>query len=165
MKALLWIGLLALLAAAHDDDFDDEAEIEDEIEALPTDSVTVEKVMQQISRYILQRLVQVVIDVPYLTPSDNVDFFFMDALDSADSLGTRWTRSQAKKDDTEDTIAKYDGVWAVEPLAKDALTGDLGMVMQSKAKHSAVAAKLKKPFPFKDNQLVVQYEVAFQVSC
>ena len=115
--------------------------------------------------YILQRLAQVVIDVPYLTPSDNVDFYFIDALDSADSLGTKWTRSQAKKDDTEDSIAKYDGVWAVEPLAKDALTGDMGLVMQSKAKHSAVAAKLKKPFLFKDNQLVVQYEVAFQVSC
>ena len=27
-------------------------------------------------------------------------------------------RSQAKKDGAEDDIAKYDGVWAVEPLAK-----------------------------------------------
>ena len=35
---------------------------------------------------------QVTIDVPYLTPSDNVDFYFMDALDSSDSLGTKWTR-------------------------------------------------------------------------
>ena len=33
-----------------------------------------------------------------------------------------WTfpfcRSQAKKDGAEDDIAKYDGAWAVEPLAK-----------------------------------------------
>ena len=27
-------------------------------------------------------------------------------------------RSQAKKDGAEDDIAKYDGVWSVEPLAK-----------------------------------------------
>ena len=50
MKALLFIGLLGLLAAvaAHDeDDFDDEAEIEDEMEALPADTVTVEKVVQR----------------------------------------------------------------------------------------------------------------------
>lgn len=44
-------------------------------------------------------------------------------------------RSQAKKDGAEDDIAKYDGVWAVEPLGKDALTGDSGLVMKSKAKH------------------------------
>ena len=35
---------------------------------------------------------QVTIDVPYLTPSDNVDFYFMDALDSSESLGVKWTR-------------------------------------------------------------------------
>ena len=90
-------------------------------------------------------------------------------------------RSQAKKDGAEDDIAKYDGVWAVEPLGKDALTGDSGLVMKSKAKHrweevlqnwrlywsnpisSAVAAKLKRPFTFREEkQLVLQYEVAFQ---
>merc|ERR1719237_191722 len=87
------------------------------------DTVTVEKVT---------------IDVPYLTPSDNVDFYFMDALDSTDSLGTKWTRSQAKKDGAEDDIAKYDGAWTVEPLAKDALSGDSGLVMKSKAKHRSV---------------------------
>jgi len=152
MRSFLWVGLfLVAFVSAHDvedDDFDDEAEIEEaDAEDLSAD-VTVEKVQ---------------IDVAYLTPSDNVDFYFMDSVDSEETLGVKWTRSQAKKEGAEDTIAKYDGVWAVEPLAKDALNGDQGLVLKSKAKHSAVAAKLKKPFEFKgDKQLVVQYEVAFQ---
>jgi len=151
MRGLLCLALSSLLLVsasvnAHDvdDDFDDEAEVEVEAE----DTVVVEKVT---------------IDVPYITPSDNVDFYFMDALDSSESLGVKWTRSQAKKDGAEDDIAKYDGAWSIEPLAKDALSGDSGLVMKSKAKHSAVAAKLKRPFTFREEkQLVLQYEVAFQ---
>ena len=148
MRSLVWtvLALGALLAgvrAEFEEDFDDEAEVEEE---QPTDHVTVEKVQ---------------IEVSYMTPEDNVDFYFMDTMDSATTLGTKWTRSQAKKEGTEETIAKYDGVWAVEALAKDALNGDTGLVMKSKAKHSAAAAKLKKPFTF-NSQLVVQYEVAFQ---
>ena len=42
--------------------------------------------------------------------------------------------------------------------------GDLGLVLKSKAKHAAVAAKLKKPFKFLDKVFIVQYEIAFQVS-
>ena len=41
--------------------------------------------------------------------------------------------------------------------------GDSGLVLVSKAKHAAVAAKLRKPFKFEDRVLVVQYEIAFQV--
>ena len=43
-------------------------------------------------------------------------------------------------------------------------SGDNGLVLKSKAKHAAVAAKLKKPFKFLDRQIVIQYEIAFQVS-
>merc|ERR1711915_90935 len=50
----------------------------------------------------------------------------------------------------------------IEALSKDALPGDTGLVLKSKAKHSAVAAKLKKPFKFVDKMLVLQYEIAFQ---
>ena len=145
--AVLALGLLvAGVTAEFEEDFDDEAEVEEVEEEQPTDHVTVEKVQ---------------IEVSYITPEDNVDFYFMDTMDSDSTLGTKWTRSQAKKDGTEETIAKYDGVWSVEALDKDALNGDTGLVMKSKAKHSAVAAKLKKPFAF-NTQLVVQYEVAFQ---
>lgn len=148
MRSVLGLTLLLLVAVAShdvDDDFDDEAEVEDVQDS--SDDVVVEKVQ---------------IDVDYLTPSDNVDFYFMDSMDTADTLGSKWVRSQAKKDGAEDTIAKYDGVWSIQPLLKDALEGDQGLVLKSKAKHSAVSAKFKKPFQFADKQLVVQYEVSFQ---
>merc|ERR1719187_1345186 len=148
MRTFLLAGLLLLASrvSTHDDDFDDEAEIEDE-EDLGQETVTVEKVP---------------IDVTYITPSDNVDFYFMDALDSEDTLGSKWTRSQARKDGADDSIAKYDGQWEIQPLEKDSLEGDMGLVLKSKAKHSAVAAKLKKPYKFEDKMLVLQYEIAFQ---
>jgi len=144
---LLFAVLIGLASAEVEDDFDeDEITVEDDVDD-SSDGVTVEKVA---------------IDVKYFSPDDNVDFYFMDHFDSASTLGTKWTRSQAKKDGAEDSIAKYDGQWEVEPLGKDPLDGDMGLVLKSKAKHSAVAAKLKKPFKFDDKMLVVQYEVAFQ---
>jgi len=139
---------LALVTTAHDDDddFDDEVEIEEDIDKTP--EVTVEKVQ---------------IDVAYLTPDSNVAFYFMDHFDDPSTLGSKWIKSQAKKEGTDDSLAKYDGVWAVESLASDSLQGDTGLVLKSKAKHSAVAAKMTKQFTFVgDKPLVVQYEVAFQ---
>merc|ERR1711915_192372 len=50
----------------------------------------------------------------------------------------------------------------IEALSKDALPGDTGLVLKSKAKHSAVAAKLKKPYKFDERPFIVQYEIAFQ---
>jgi len=138
---------LAISQAEVEDDFDDEEIVVEDEEDVGADDVQIEKVK---------------IDVSYLSPEDNVDFFFMDHFDEASTLGSKWIKSQAKKDGTDDTIAKYDGVWEVEALAKDALPGDTGLVLKSKAKHSAVAAKLKKPFKFDERPLVVQYEIAFQ---
>jgi len=130
------------------DDFEDEDVVVENEEDQVLDDVEVEKVQ---------------IDVSYFSPDDNVQFFFLDHFDDASTLGSKWTKSQAKKEGTDETIAKYDGQWAIESLAKDALPGDTGLVLKSKAKHSAVAAKLKKPFKFEgDRQLVVQYEIAFQ---
>jgi len=154
MKFLQSCLLLSLLFVSpslmhDDDDFDDEAEIEDEVaDESPGEDVTVEKVE---------------IDVSYFTPDDDVNFYFMDHFDDPATLGSKWTKSQAKKDGAEASIAKYDGVWEVEPLQKDPLSGDSGLVLKSKAKHSAVAAKLKKPFTFSgDKVVVIQYEIAFQ---
>ena len=36
-------------------------------------------------------------------------------------------------------------------------------MLKSKAKHAAIAAKLRKPFKFENHPLIVQYEIAFQV--
>jgi len=146
--AFLLFAVLAIAQAEVEDDFDDEdIVVEDEEEAAMED-VLIEKVK---------------IDVSYLSPDDNVDFYFMDHFDDVATLGSKWTKSQAKKEGTDETIAKYDGQWEVEALGKDALPGDTGLVLKSKAKHSAVAAKLKKPFKFvEERPLIIQYEVAFQ---
>jgi len=74
-----------------------------------------------------------------------------------------WVLSKATKDGVEASVAKYDGEWNLEQAAKSPLTADLGLVVKTKAKHAAISAKLKKPFHFKDDVLIVQYELNFQV--
>uniref|UniRef100_A0A1I8AFR8 Calnexin n=1 Tax=Steinernema glaseri TaxID=37863 RepID=A0A1I8AFR8_9BILA len=78
-------------------------------------------------------------------------------------LGKSWLKSTAKKDGVEEAISKYDGEWAVGSPEKVSVEGDYGLIVKSKAKHHAVAAKFNKPFYFTDNKpLVVQYEVKYQ---
>lgn len=78
-----------------------------------------------------------------------------------DSLG--WVRSLAKKDDVDEVLAKYDGKWSIEPSLNSILEGDLGLVLKSKAKHSAICKRISKPFHFSNKKpLIVQYEVKFQ---
>ncbi|RNA15717.1 Calnexin [Brachionus plicatilis] len=81
----------------------------------------------------------------------------------ANIIGSTWMKSKAKKEDVEESLAKYDGDWAIESSLDTVLEGDKGLVLKSKAKHHAIAAKLAKPFKFNENKpLVVQYEVKFQ---
>lgn len=42
----------------------------------------------------------------------------------------RWTRSQAKKEDVDEDIAKYDGKWSLEEPKDSSLLGDLGLVLK-----------------------------------
>lgn len=98
---------------------------------------------------------------PYAAPGK---FHFAEHFDNVAEVNKKWTRSQAKKDDTAEDIAKYDGVWEVEVPQRPILDGDMGLVLKSKAKHAAIAARLNKPFVFADKPLVVQYEVTLQVS-
>ncbi|CAG0892149.1 unnamed protein product [Darwinula stevensoni] len=105
-----------------------------------------------------------IVDVKYETPKlkGSGPTYFADHFDDEKASESQWMRSQAKKDGVESDIAKYDGIWKVEAMSKTALPGDYGLVMKSKAKHSAISAKLDKPFVFDSNPLIVQYEVAFQ---
>ncbi|XP_053947124.1 calnexin isoform X1 [Anastrepha ludens] len=90
-------------------------------------------------------------------------FYFADHFDDIADSRKRWVKSQAKKDDTAEEIAKYDGKWDWEPPQRIVSKKDIGLVLKSKAKHAAIASKLNKPFTFKqDNPLVVQYEVTMQ---
>ncbi|CAH2002452.1 unnamed protein product [Acanthoscelides obtectus] len=103
-------------------------------------------------------------DVPYDSPEvpSPEKVYFADHFDDPSKFRTQWIKSQAKKDNIEDEIAKYDGLWEVEPAQKDSLPGDLGLVLKSKAKHAAISAPLSRPFKFENKPLIVQYEVLFQ---
>ena len=62
------------------------------------------------------------------------------------------------------SFCRYDGEWAVEQQLKNPLAGDYGLVLKSKAKHAAISSRLKKPFTFTDDTLIVQYVINYQVS-
>lgn len=70
--------------------------------------------------------------------------------------------STAKKEGIDESIAKYDGTWAVETLESFAIEGDHALVLKSKAKHHAISAKLNRPVKFDMPELVIQYEVKFE---
>ncbi|XP_055635986.1 calnexin-like isoform X2 [Toxorhynchites rutilus septentrionalis] len=102
-------------------------------------------------------------DLFYESPNaDPKLFHFADHFDDKDQFATQWIISQAKKDDTAEEIAKYDGEWSLELPKRPLLPNDLGLVLKSKAKHAAIAAHLNRKFVFTDKPLVVQYEVNLQ---
>lgn len=102
-------------------------------------------------------------DLSYESPyADPAKFYFADHFDDLEQFASKWIKSQAKKDDTADEIAKYDGEWDVELPKRPLLPNDLGLVLKSKAKHAAIASRLNRPFVFSDKPLVVQYEVNLQ---
>jgi calnexin len=98
----------------------------------------------------------------YKKPTANGAVYFTETFESDAEFKQRWVVSQAKKDNTDDALAKYDGQWSIEEPREVALKGDLGLVLKLKAKHYAVSAKLEKPFDFSPKSFVVQYEVKFQ---
>jgi len=98
----------------------------------------------------------------YVKPIPVGDYVFLETFES-DVIGTKWLKSKAKKDDVDESIAKYDGQWAVESSLESVLEGDKGLVLKSKAKHHAISSRLLRPFRFTEQKpLVVQYEVKFQ---
>ncbi|KAK7929687.1 hypothetical protein WMY93_006082 [Mugilogobius chulae] len=98
--------------------------------------------------------------VTYKTPVPTGEVYFAETFD--DGSLDRWQLSKTVKGDADDEIAKYDGKWSVEVLKENKVPGDKGLVLKSRAKHHAIASLLNKPFVFKDDPLVVQYEVNFQ---
>jgi len=101
-------------------------------------------------------------DIIYITPSSHQDVYFADHFDDESVFEKKWIKSKAMKAGVEETIAKYDGEWAIEKAQKDPLIGDLGLVMKSKAKHAAISAPFGKAFKFDEKSLIVQYELNFQ---
>lgn len=108
------------------------------------------------------------VDIPYTSPAPTnaARVYFAEHFDDPEHFHKTWIKSAAKKEGTEEDIAKYDGVWIVEPPVKDGLLGDSGLVLKTRAKHAAISSRLWKPFKFDsvdDNRpLIVQYEVVLQ---
>ncbi|KAF2482508.1 calreticulin precursor [Neohortaea acidophila] len=98
------------------------------------------------------------VEKPTFTPVTNIKApFFEQFLDDS-----RWQRSTAKKENTEEEW-QYVGTWSVEePSVLRGIEGDKGLVLKDKAAHHAISAKFDKPISNKDNTLVVQYEVKLQ---
>ncbi|XP_061090670.1 calnexin isoform X2 [Conger conger] len=98
--------------------------------------------------------------VTYKAPEPMGDHYFAESFDRGTLDG--WVLSKAKKDDTDEEIARYDGKWAVEELKEPKLLGDMGLVLKTRAKHHAISAQLLRPFVFDTKPLIIQYEVNFQ---
>ncbi|XP_015121079.1 calnexin isoform X2 [Diachasma alloeum] len=98
----------------------------------------------------------------YKSPTVSGFAYLAEHFDDRERFSAIWVQSQAKKEEIDEDIAKYDGVWAVEEPSRSVQDGDLGLVLKSKARHAAIAALLNKPFKFEEKPLVVQYEVNFQ---
>lgn len=96
---------------------------------------------------------------PYPDPAK---YHLAEHFDDLDRYEKKWIKSQAKKEDIAEEIAKYDGVWSVEAPHRVLLKQDYGLVLKSKAKHAAISSRLTKPFAFTGKPLVVQYEVTLQ---
>lgn len=103
-------------------------------------------------------------EIIYESPKyDAAKFYFVDNFDDIEMSQKLWIKSLAKKDDTAEEIAKYDGNWTWEAPQRIVWKDDIGLVLKSKAKHAAIAAHLTKPFTFTESkELVVQYEVNMQ---
>ncbi|KAG8230108.1 hypothetical protein J437_LFUL007652 [Ladona fulva] len=101
-------------------------------------------------------------NVPYSSPVPSGRVYLAETFDDPQIFKKKWILSEAKKDDTDENIAKYDGKWDLEAAQRHPMRGDLGLVLKSKAKHAAIAAHLDRPFRFEDKPLIVQYEVNMQ---
>lgn len=141
LSLLLVGGLLAVATAA--DDLDDDVVVTNEEDDQPS-----------------------VVDQPdetYVSPTlPTGSYHFKEDFDTPAAFKKNWIKSAAKKLDTIEEIAQYDGEWALEEPQRRLFSGDLGLVLKSKVKHAAIAANLAKPFEFRDRPLVVQYEVQLQ---
>lgn len=80
-----------------------------------------------------------------------------------DDWSERWTPSEAtKKTPVGTETFSYVGKWAVEEPTSSVIEGDLGLVAKNKAAHHGISAAFHDGIDFKDQPLVVQYEVRYQ---
>uniref|UniRef100_A0A673FIK8 Calnexin n=1 Tax=Sinocyclocheilus rhinocerous TaxID=307959 RepID=A0A673FIK8_9TELE len=147
----LCLGLMGHVRAQEEAD-DMEMDVEDAIDDMQEEDVEEEEQQAPTS--------PPVPTVTYKAPEPMGEHYFAESFDKETLHG--WVLSQAKKDEIDEEIAKYDGKWEVEEMKDTKLPGDKGLVLKSKAKHHAISALLLRPFTFDTKPLIVQYEVNFQ---
>ncbi|XP_010216722.1 PREDICTED: calnexin isoform X2 [Tinamus guttatus] len=150
---LLALGMLAVQAhdMEDDNDIDDVVDIEDDLDD------AIEEIEESKSESSAPPPPP---KVTYKVPVPTGEVYFAETFDKGTLDG--WILSKAKKDDTDDEIAKYDGKWEVQDMKDTRLPGDKGLVLVTRAKHHAISSKLSKPFVFDTKPLIIQYEVNFQ---
>ncbi|KAG9346585.1 hypothetical protein JZ751_006896 [Albula glossodonta] len=149
---LLLLGLSWSLALVHAQDEGDDLDVEDDLEEVGEDSMDGEEEKPPSPPPAPK--------VTYKAPEPMGEHYFAESFDRGTLDG--WVLSKAKKDDTDEEIAKYDGKWEVEEMKDTKLPGDKGLVLKSRAKHHAISGQLLRPFVFDTKPLIVQYEVNFQ---
>ncbi|XP_072120215.1 calnexin isoform X2 [Mobula birostris] len=147
MKMKLWLTLVLILGVAVVFAEDDDDVLEDELDESPVTSEAEPSTPPPPK-------------VTYKAPVPIGRVHFAESFDKGTLDG--WVQSKAKKEDTDEDIAKYDGKWEVEDMKDTKLHGDKGLVLKTRAKHHAIAALLDQPFVFEDKPLFLQYEVNFQ---
>ncbi|XP_073710146.1 calnexin [Misgurnus anguillicaudatus] len=153
--ALLSLGLcLALVSQvrAQEDPDDLEMDVDDAVDDMQEDDIDEEEQKPPAS--------PPAPTVTYKAPEPMGEHYFAESFDKGTLQG--WVLSQAKKEDIDEDIAKYDGKWEVEEMQDTKLPGDKGLVLKSRAKHHAISSLLLRPFVFDTKPLIVQYEVNFQ---
>ncbi|XP_074505665.1 calnexin isoform X1 [Sebastes fasciatus] len=164
---LIFIGLAPLSQAEDlmDDGLGDDVDVEDELDlglagAEEEEELDLEGDMQD-EEAPAEPKTPPIPKVTYKAPEPMGEHFIAESFDRGTLDG--WVMSSAKKEDTDEDIAKYDGKWAVEEMKDSKLPGDKGLVLKSRAKHHAISAQLLRPFTFDTRPLIIQYEVNFQL--
>uniref|UniRef100_A0A915AI32 Calnexin n=1 Tax=Parascaris univalens TaxID=6257 RepID=A0A915AI32_PARUN len=96
----------------------------------------------------------------FVRPTVTGSPLLVDWFEDVDALDKKWIRSRGKKDDVEDSIAKYNGEWEIGAPSKKVIDGDMGLIVKTKARHHAIASKFARPFTFDGKPLIAQYVFA-----
>ncbi|CEF67088.1 Calreticulin [Strongyloides ratti] len=95
-------------------------------------------------------------------PSIPENVYMFEYFTGKDQLKKTWVVSKAKKEGVDEDISKFDGLWDISEPSNVLIQNDMKLVVKSKAKHHAISSKLNKPFEFKEDSLVIQYEVLYE---
>uniref|UniRef100_T1IU60 Calnexin n=1 Tax=Strigamia maritima TaxID=126957 RepID=T1IU60_STRMM len=147
-KLKVWLLLVCLVLKCMADD--------ESAEDISVDDVDIESDGEEMEDSVIME------EINYETPNPSGFYYFYESFDDKTYFKKRWVISSARKEDTDADIAKYDGKWNLEQAKENALKGDFGLVLKSKAKHHAIAVSLERTFKFEKKPLIVQYEVQFQ---